>query len=119
MSNLTTWTGGCHCGRVRYEVETDLARLVSCNCSICQKRGSILTFVPAESFTLISGGDDLTDYLFAGKTIHHLFCSTCGVASFARGEKGSSGPMVAVNVRCLDGVDATDLKPSMFDGRSL
>ncbi|MBA2124778.1 aldehyde-activating protein [Hyphomicrobium methylovorum] len=119
MSNLTTWTGGCHCGHVRFEVETDLAQLVSCNCSICQKRGSILAFVPAANFNLISGDSDLTDYQFGGKTIHHLFCKVCGVASFARGEKGTSGPMVAVNVRCLDGVDAGDLRPSMFDGRSL
>lgn len=119
MSNLTTWAGGCHCGRVRYKVETDLARLVSCNCSICQKRGSILAFVPAANFELVSAMDDLTDYQFGGKTIHHSFCTTCGVASFARGEKGDSGPMVAINVNCLDGVDASDFKPSLFDGRSL
>jgi hypothetical protein len=118
MTETKTWTGGCHCGRVRYEVESDLQNLVSCNCSICQKRGSILTFVPEQKFRLASGEDALTDYQFNKNVIHHLFCSTCGVASFARAEKPGAGPMVAVNVRCLDGIDAAELKPTMVDGRS-
>ena len=117
--SMKTWTGGCHCGRVRYEVESDLQGLFNCNCSICQKRGTILTFVPGPKFHLVSGDDALTDYQFSKNVIHHLFCSTCGVASFARGEKPGVGPMVAVNVRCLDGVDAAELKPTLIDGRSL
>jgi hypothetical protein len=54
---------------VRYEVEANLARVMSCNCSICQKRGALLTFVPAAKFTLISGEDDLTDYQFNKKIV--------------------------------------------------
>lgn len=119
MAEAKTWTGGCHCGRVRYEVESDLESLVSCNCSICQKRGSILTFVPQSKFRLLSGQDALSDYQFNKKVIHHLFCSTCGVASFAQGEKPDGDPMVAVNVRCLDGVDVAGMTPKTFDGRSL
>ena len=58
---------------------------MSCNCSICQKRGALLTFVPAAQFKLLSGEDELTDYQFNKKIVHHLFCSHCGVGSFARG----------------------------------
>ena len=119
MAEAKTWTGGCHCGRVRYEVESDLESVVSCNCSICQKRGSILTFVPQSKFRLLSGQDALTDYQFNKKVIHHPFCSMCGVASFSRGEKPNGEPMVAVNVRCLDGVDVAGMTPRMFDGKSL
>jgi hypothetical protein len=119
MAEAKTWTGGCHCGLVRYEVESDLASLVTCNCSICQKRGSILTFVPLAKFRLLSGREALTDYQFNKHIIHHLFCSTCGVASFAEGDNPNGGPMVAVNVRCLDGVDVTTMTPTQFDGRSL
>lgn len=119
MADAKTWTGGCHCGQVRYEVDSDLENLVSCNCSICQKRGSILTFVPHSNFRLLSGQEALTDYQFNKKVIHHRFCSTCGVASFAEGENPNSGPMVAVNVRCLDGIDVTDMTPKHFDGRSI
>jgi hypothetical protein len=118
MTEVKTWTGGCHCGRVRYEVESDLEALISCNCSICQKRGLILTFVPQAKFHLLSGEDALTDYQFNKKAIHHVFCPTCGVESFATGEKPGGGPMVAVNVRCLDGIDAAELKPRPFDGKN-
>jgi hypothetical protein len=112
-------TGGCHCGRVRYEVEADIDQVLSCNCSICQKRGALLSFVPEPQFSLISGEDDLTDYQFNQKIIHHLFCSTCGVASFARGVAPDGSAMVAVNVRCLDDVDPASLTVQPFDGRSL
>jgi hypothetical protein len=112
-------SGGCHCGAVRYEVETDLARVMQCNCSICQKRGALLTFVPEAQFTLLSGGDDLTDYQFNKKIVHYLFCSHCGVGSFARGTAPDGSAMIAVNVRCLDDVDPAALSPMAFDGKSL
>jgi hypothetical protein len=118
MTEVKTWAGGCHCGRVRYEVESDLQSFFSCNCSICQKRGFLLTFVPQAKFRLLSGQEALTDYQFNKRVVHHLFCSTCGVASFSKGENPNAGPMVAVNVRCLDGIDATELKPQLLDGRS-
>jgi hypothetical protein len=116
---MTTHTGGCHCGAVRYEVEADLDQAMQCNCSICSKRGHLLSFVPADRFRLLSGDDRLTDYQFAHKVIHHLFCATCGVGSFARGAMPDGAPMVAVNMRCVDGVDLGALKLSQFDGRSL
>jgi hypothetical protein len=119
MAERKLRTGGCHCGRVRYEVETDLAQVISCNCSICSKTGSWLTFVPAANFKLVSGGDNLTDYQFNKKIIHHLFCSTCGIRSFARGSGPGDQEMVAVNVRCLDDVDLAAISPALFDGKSL
>lgn len=116
---MTKHTGGCHCGKVRYEVETDLATVMSCNCSICQKRGALLTFVPTPQFTLLAGEDALTDYQFNKKIIHHLFCGTCGVGSFARGVAPDGSEMVAVNVRCLDDVDPAALTVTPFDGKSM
>jgi hypothetical protein len=119
MSDLTTYTGGCHCGTVRYEAEADLGHVIACNCSICQKHGLLLTFIPAAQFRLLSGEDALGEYLFARKTVHHLFCRTCGVESFARGSMPDGAPVVAVNVRCLDDVDIGQLSPTPFDGKSL
>jgi hypothetical protein len=120
MPEPKTYTGGCHCGAVRYEATTDLTQVVACNCSICTKRGLIFTFVPEEQFKLLSGGDILKEYLFNKKVIHHMFCPTCGVEAFANGTvPGSGKKMVAVNVRCLDGVDLAALEPKPFDGRSL
>ena len=112
------FSGGCHCGAVRYEVTADLDNAITCNCSRCSKLGWILTFTPAESFSLVSGEEKLTDYLFNKHVIHHLFCSICGVESFARGVGPNGAEMVAVNIRCLDDVDLSSLNPTPVDGRS-
>ncbi len=114
---MEKYHGGCHCGAVRYEVEVDLSSVLECNCSHCEKKGLLLAFTPAEHFTLTQGEDQLTDYQFNKKIIHHLFCKTCGVQSFGRGEKADGAPTVAVNVRCLDDVDLTSLNRIAFDGR--
>lgn len=118
MSETRTWTGGCHCGAVRYEVESDLSQTITCNCSMCSKTGTILTFVPGNDFRLLSGEDSLSDYQFNKKVIHHLFCRSCGVRSFGRGADAKGEPMVAVNVRCLDEAPIAELKPYAYDGRS-
>jgi hypothetical protein len=119
MANEQTYKGACHCGKVSYTVKTDLAQVFSCNCSICSKKGHLLNFVPPEQFSLLSGDDGLADYQFNKMNIHHLFCPTCGIQSFARGKKRDGSPMVAINVRCLEGVDPGALKLTPVDGRSL
>ncbi|BCP54337.1 aldehyde-activating protein [Kaistia sp. 32K] len=118
MAASETRGGGCHCGRVRFTVRGDFGTAMSCNCSICQKRGHWLAFVPAADFTLESGADDLTDYQFNRFRIHHLFCSHCGVGSFGRGVGPDGAEMVAVNVRCLDDMDLSTVTVTAFDGRS-
>jgi hypothetical protein len=75
--------------------------------------------VPPEQFALRAGADDVRDYQFGKRTIHHLFCPQCGVGAFSRGQAPSGKEMVAVNVRCLDDVDIGTLKTKSFDGRSL
>jgi hypothetical protein len=119
MAETKTHTGGCHCGEVRFEVTLDLGAVVACNCSICQKRGALWCFVAPEHFALRAGSDDLRDYQFGKKTIHHLFCAQCGVGAFSRGKAPSGQEMVAVNVRCLDDIDVAALSPKPFDGRNL
>jgi hypothetical protein len=119
MPDVKNYSGGCHCGQVRYDVTADLSKVTACNCSICTKRGALWTFVPAMQFALRAGGDDLADYQFNKRVIHHLFCSQCGVASFSRGRSPDGKEMVAINVRCLDGVDLAALKPTPFDGKSV
>jgi hypothetical protein len=119
MADTTTYTGGCHCGAVRYRVTAGLESAMTCNCSICSKTGTALTFVPAAQFELLSGQEALTDYQFGKKRIHHLFCRRCGIRSFARGVAPDGSEVVAVNVRCLDGVDLAAVPQKPFDGRRL
>lgn len=117
MGEKREYEGSCHCGKVRYTVSADLSgEVMTCNCSMCRRTGALLTFVPAAQFELKQGEDALTDYQFNKKVIHHLFCSTCGVRSFARGTGPDGSQMVAVNARCLEGVDAGTLKIQHIDG---
>ena len=115
-----THHGGCHCGAVRYHVEIDPgAKAIVCNCSMCGRSGAVLQFVPRDKFTLERGEDNLTDYKFNKHVIHHVFCKTCGIKSFAYG-KGQTGEMVAINLRCLDDIDIfkTVAEATQFDGKS-
>lgn len=119
MSEVKKHQGSCHCGAVRYEVTLDLEQpVIACNCSMCGRSGTLLSFVPASEFRLLAGEESLRDYQFHQRKIHHLFCSTCGIKPFARGQLPDGSPMAAVNVRCLEGVDVSALAVQTFDGKS-
>ncbi|QQR68325.1 MAG: GFA family protein [Alphaproteobacteria bacterium] len=113
------YTGSCHCGQVRFAVEAEIKDVMACNCSICSKRGYLLIFVPEAQFALHSGDAALSDYQFGERSIHHLFCKTCGVGAFGKGAGPDGAVMVAVNVRCLDDVDISAFPVTPFDGKSL
>lgn len=113
------YSGGCHCGAVRFEVDTAIDKLMACNCSICAKRGYLLAFTPDKNFKLLRGEDALSDYQFNKKIIHHYFCKTCGVAAFGKGALPDGTPMRAINARCLDDFDIAAVPVSQFDGKSL
>lgn len=113
-----TFTGSCHCGAVRYEADAEIAGVVACNCSICSKKGTLLAFTGEEDFRLIEGAEKLAEYRFNKHVIGHMFCTTCGVEPFARGVRPDGVRMVALNVRCLDGVEFDTLPVRHFDGRS-
>jgi hypothetical protein len=105
---------------VRYEVQLDIGEVTACNCSRCGRLGWLLAFAPIGGFRLISGADDLTSYEFNKRMIRHKFCSTCGIQSFAIGKNPKTGAEVAaINVRCLEGVDADALNVRKVDGRGL
>ena len=115
-----THHGGCHCGAVRYSVDLDLdAPALTCNCSMCGRAGTLLTFVPAATFRLEKGESNLTDYQFNKLVIHHLFCKTCGIKPFARGIDPKGNDTVAVNVRTLDDIDVFTLQTKQYDGKRL
>lgn len=115
---MNNYTGGCHCGAVRYAVTADLAGAITCNCSNCQMRGLILTFVPAESFSLTKGEEALTEYRFNKKMIAHQLCTVCGIEAFANAQNAEGAPMYAINIRTLDGVDPLSLETTPVDGKS-
>ena len=113
------YRGSCHCGKIAFEAEGSLEKVIECNCSICSKRGTLHWFVPRESFHLLTPESDLVTYTFNKHRVKHRFCSTCGCAPFGEGVAPSGKYMVAVNARCLDGVDLAAISLGHFDGRSL
>ena len=116
---MTTYTGSCHCGRIAFDVQGEVDSALSCNCSICSRRGSLLWFVPRENFHLRSPESGAGTYTFNKHVIQHQFCPTCGCQPFAFGKDPKGGDTVAVNARCLPELDRSSLKVVPFDGRSL
>ena len=115
---ITHHGGGCQCGAVRFEADLDLDQTATCNCSRCQKIGSVLTFTGVEQFTLLQGAENLTEYRFNKEVIAHQFCKTCGVQTHSRGKRRDGSAMVAVNCNALDDIDPRTLKSRHVDGRS-
>ena len=114
---MITHHGGCHCGRVRFEVDAPAELTVDdCNCSMCTRFGYLHLIVPAERFRLVKGKDSLTTYTFNTGTAKHHFCSTCGVKSFYVPRSHPDG--FSVNARCLDEAKLEWFEPELFDGRN-
>jgi hypothetical protein len=110
-------TGGCHCGRVRFEVLAPARITVSeCNCSVCSKAGYLHLIVPADRFKLLTGQEVIATYTFNTGTAKHLFCAVCGIKSFYVPRSHPDG--FSVNARCLDAgtVEAMVIVP--LDGRN-
>ncbi len=118
MPDSKTYTGGCHCGMVRFECTTDLAMVTACNCSICTKKGLHFAFLAPSSFQLRAGEDNLQEYLFNKHAIRHQLCVDCGVDVFARGSKPDGTEVVALNVSCIDGIELAKLTMTPIDGRT-
>lgn len=116
---MQKYTGGCHCGKVRYTVEADIESVIACNCSHCAIKGLLLTFVPKERFVLESGEELLTEYRFGKKVLAHLFCSVCGVQAFSYGQDQKGQETVAINVRSIDDFDLEKVTQTPFDGKNL
>jgi hypothetical protein len=117
MTAPVTYSGGCHCGAVRFEVEVAAEpKLWLCNCSICDMTGYLHLIVDKASFRLLSGSEKLTSYRFNSGVAQHLFCSGCGIKSFYVPRSHPDG--WSVNARCLDGSPFASIQARDFDGQN-
>ena len=113
------YRGSCHCGQVAFEVEGDIPEVMACNCSICQRKGSLMWFVPRENLQLLTPDADASAYAFNKHVIQHRFCPVCGIHPFGEGKDRTGKSMAAINIRCLENVDLDKIPVTPFDGRAL
>jgi hypothetical protein len=114
-----THQGSCHCGHIKFEVEGEITSATSCNCSICQRKGTLMWFVPRNALRLFTPDDNASTYLFNKHVIKHRFCPTCGIHPYGEGVAPSGDAVAAVNLRCIEGIDLQAIPVTHFDGRSL
>jgi len=115
--NRYTVGGGCHCGRVAFEVVMDEEVAVqNCNCSICSMSGFVHLIVAKERFRLLRGQEFLSEYRFNTGVARHLFCAHCGVKSFYVPRSNPDG--YSVNLRCLRLPEKVRVIETNFDGQN-
>ncbi len=113
---MKRYSGGCHCGRVRFAVRSDQTSVYDCNCSVCTKKGYLHLIVPPQAFELDDPQAPLTEYRFNTGVAVHRFCPTCGISPFYTPR--SHPDQIDVNARCLDGYQDGLFEIVPFDGRN-
>lgn len=107
---LSTYTGSCHCGAVRFEADLDLTQSTfRCNCTICRRNRFWVAVARPEGFRVLAGDAEMTEYRFNTRKNQHLFCRHCGVRPFGIGNDTPIGTMIGVNIGCLEGIDEATL----------
>lgn len=94
------YEGSCHCGEVRFAIESDFPELTTCDCSICRRKNALMVKVHESRFTLLSGQESLSEYQFHTRTARHFFCRICGIYPFHR--KRVTPDYFGINVFCLE-----------------
>jgi hypothetical protein len=116
---MPTYTGSCHCGAIAFDVEGEVDVALSCNCSICSRRGSLLWFVPRANLDLKSAELAASAYTFNKHVIKHRFCPKCGIHPYGEGIDPKGNSIAAINLRCIEGLDLGNVPVHHFDGKSL
>jgi len=111
--------GSCHCGNVAFEAEGEIEGLLACNCSICQRRGSLLWFIPRESLKILTPDDNAAAYTFNKHVIKHRFCPKCGIHTWGEGTDPRGNEIAAINARTLEITDLDRYPVQHYDGRTL
>jgi hypothetical protein len=117
---MTTDTlhGSCHCGAVQFEVRTAVTPASRCNCSLCRRKGALMTpLFAASELKILRGEDALTLYQFNTRVAKHYFCKHCGVYPFHQTRKDAQ--LWRVNIGCLEGIDSYALEAGVGNGASL
>jgi len=111
---LQCYRGSCHCGAVRFEIETDFPELTMCDCSLCRRRNALMVKVHESRLRLLAGAEVLSEYQFNTHTARHFFCRICGIYPFHR--KRVTPDNFGVNVHCLEDFDPAGIPVRLAPG---
>ncbi|MDZ4693077.1 GFA family protein [Terricaulis sp.] len=114
---MPTYSGSCHCGAIRFEIDTEISDLYTCDCSLCAKKNALMTTVHESRFNLLAGEDKLSLYQWNTRIARHYFCSVCGIYPFHR--KRSMPDHYGVNVRALDTFDPAGMPVRAAEGHTM
>ena len=105
----------CHCGAIEANINiaVNFEKFLRCNCSLCKRKGAIMTMVKNENFKIIKGKDKLKLYQFHTKVAHHYFCSVCGI--YTHHNPRSNPAMTGFNLGCLDDINIFELKDILIN----
>ena len=109
----------CHCGAVEAEVNVPekFEKVMRCNCSICKRKGYVMSPVGENDMKIIKGEDKLTLYQYYTNTAKHYFCSICGI--YTHHHPRINPALTGFNLGCLENIDTFKIKDvSVADGRN-
>jgi len=95
-----TFTGGCLCGAVRYEVDGPLRDVVECHCAMCRRtHGHVAAYTaaPKEALRLVEVRG--LKWFASSSFARRGFCTQCGGSVFWERQ---DGPLVSIAAGTLD-----------------
>ena len=100
----------CHCGAIEANINVakNFEKVLRCNCSLCKRKGAVMSMVKNENFKIIKGVDKLKLYQFHTKVAKHFFCSVCGI--YTHHNPRSNPAMTGFNLGCIDDINTFELK---------
>ena len=111
------YNGSCHCISIKFQIESNLEKIVQCNCSICIRRNAKMIMIPKENFLLLEGSENLSLYQFNTDIAKHFFCKKCGIYTHHNRKSDPNG--MGVNLGCIEDLDSMEFDAIQFDGKKL
>lgn len=109
--------GSCHCGAVRFRVDSPITELTTCDCSLCRIRNAVMAKIPEQALTVLEGEAMLTLYQWNTRRAKHYFCSRCGIYVFHR--KRAAPDHFGVNAFCLENFDPASVPVRATEGLNM
>ena len=109
-------SGSCHCGAVRFTIETTPDWLTSCNCSYCRRAGGLWAHLSMQDARLDYATGDVIRYIQGDKTLAFVSCCICGCTTHWEPLDDAHGSRMAVNLNMADPDAIRGIRVRLFDG---